>query len=345
MPNDICAYLGEGKQINTEDLRQVHECKLHGECVLEGDPYPFASCERCKDKWIAGKHPLKRFKDPLLVVDREGNENHSLRGLLADGVAFLVCGGPSAKRLPLEQLEQRGIWSLAINNMAGHFKPSCFVCSDPPSKFHHGIWLDPRIMKLIPRPKLREKRGRLRQKILSKFKDIYREDSRVSTCHCPNVWGFERRAWLKPDDSFFIETSASWGNHNEGVRRTGEKKTVCTMLLGLRLLYYLGARRIYLIGVDFYMDPSADLADNYAFGQHRDKGAIESNNAQFAVVNEWLCKMQSDGVFSRFGVEIYNCNPTSGLRAFAHVPFELAVADALRDFPKEPFDLEGWYEK
>ena len=84
------------------------------------------------------------------------------------------------------------------------------------------------------------------------FRPLLRPDGvQLATCDCPNTWGFSRRGWMSPDDTFFTESGAAWGNLNAGVERTGEDKTVCTMLLGLRILYHLGAREIYLIGVDF----------------------------------------------------------------------------------------------
>jgi len=223
----------------------------------------------------------EEYIDPLIIVDRHQERTESLRGLLSGIPTFLVCGGPSAKELDLSKIEAKGIWSMAVNNMAGHFSPSSFVCSDPPSKFHNGIWQDPRVMKIIPIPKMKSRRGRLRKKVDGKIEPLMKPDgNQMSTSDCPNLWGFERRSWMAPDDTFFLEDSAAWGNHNAGVDRTGESKTVCTMLLAIRLLYYLGSRRIYLVGVDFNMDQNANLKDNYAFGQNRDQGACSSNNSQ-----------------------------------------------------------------
>lgn len=279
--------------------------------------------------------------DTLVVVDRRKEYTTALRDHLGcQQSAFLVAGGPSAKELDLSLIEQRGIFSLAVNNMAGFYKASAFVCSDPPEKFFDGIWKDPQTMKFLPIPKLTNRgKGTLRQKIGDSFERL-----KIKTVDCPNVWGFERRSWFQPDDTFFTEPSAAWGNHDDGVLRTGESKTVCTLLLGIRLLYYLGARRIFLVGVDFGMDPTKGLLENYAFGEQRDKSAIKSNNEQYTVVNDWLCKMQQGGTFDRFGLEIYNCNPNSRLRAFAHVPYDLAVNDSLRDYPSK-VDLENWYRK
>jgi hypothetical protein len=157
------------------------------------------------------------------------------------------------------------------------------------------------------------------------------------------VWGFERRSWLSPDDTWFLDPGAAWGNHNRGVDKVGEQKTVCTMLLGLRILQYLGAKRIFLLGVDFYMDPDKDLHGNYSFGEERKQDAVNSNNNQFRVVNDWLVKLRP--VFEKFGFETYNCNQNSHMRAFDYCPFDVALEDCRGLVPEEPWDLVGWYSK
>ncbi len=342
-----CVYLKDEKPgKETSDGRQVYDCEIHQNCTKVGNSFPFASCENCKQKLLYQDEKFaSEFLDPLLIIDRENQKTVALRNMLAGGISFLVCGGPSAKELNLDLLDQKGVWSMSVNNMAGYFRPNSFVCSDPPSKFHNSIWQDPSIMKFIPQPKMKPKRGRLRRKVDGKFEDLYIDDVRINACDSPNIWGFGRRAWMIPDESFFLDKQASWGNHDAGVTRTGEEKTVATMLLALRLLYYLGSRRIYLVGVDFLMDSQRGLKDNYAFEEERLAGAIKTNNEQFAVVDSWMNRMVNNDVFKKFGLEIYNCYELSGLRAFSYVPFELAVEDALKHFPKSPFDLSGWYFK
>ena len=342
-----CIYLKEVlHDKKTKDNRNVHKCEIHGFCTKKGESNPFASCETCKDKlYLNSKNLASDFRDPLFISDRNDGQTHFLRGILMGRPTFLVCGGPSTDDLDLEQLNKRGIWSLAVNNMAGKARVNAFVCSDPPSKFHDGIWTDPSVIKFIPIPKMKRRRGRLRKKVGDEFEDLYIDGERISACDCPMVWAFQRRAWMSPNESFFTDYQAAWGNHDAGVRRTGMRKTVCTMLLGLRLLYYLGSRTIYLVGVDFWMDPSKKLKDNYSFDQDRTPEAIKSNNEQFEVVDEWMCLMQENKTFDKFGLQIFNCFENSGLRAFPYVPFDLAIKQCLKDFPDEPFSLSGWYEK
>jgi len=316
-----------------------HRCMMHGACLPKDGTPATPSCDSCKDNLrLKDRKFNRKWKDSLLILDRDRTPTTSLRNLLAGSSAFLICGGPSANDLPLEQLHnRRGLFSLAVNNSAGHrVRPHAFVCADPPSKFSHSIWLDPQVMKFIPTPKLgRRGRSKLKMKKDGVFSEL---KQRVQDC--PNVWGFQRRSWLTPDDGFFLDDGAHWGNHNAGVERTGEPKTVCTFLLGIRLLRYLGAKRIYLVGVDFRMRPDY----GYSFNQNRDSGASRSNTDHFIIVNKWLCDMQESGVFKRFGLEVFNCFEKSGLRAFPFFPFEDAIIEAKGDVEDVP-DLEGWYEK
>ena len=146
-----------------------------------------------------------------------------------------------------------------------------------------------------------------------------------------------------PDDTFFTDPQASWGNQNVGVRRVGEENTACTMLLGLRLLHYLGAKRVFLLGVDFRMQRGIGNNGNYAFGQQRNEDAIQSNNEQYRIVGDWMTRIRP--TFEKFGFQVFNCNPLSGLRAFDYVPFSDALEICRGVVPDDIFDLSAWYEK
>ena len=61
-------------------------------------------------------------------------------------------------------------------------------------------------------------------------------------------------------------------------------------------------------------------------------------------MNDWLCRMQENGVFEKFGMPIYNCFEKSGLRAFPYMPFEKALKQCYGIVEREQ-DLSGWYEK
>ena len=312
------------------------ECVYKGEkdeCLFTRDK----PCAPCPDQLrLQDSQFVNRYRDPLFITNREDRWARSLCGMLADKAVFLACGGPSANDLPLEALNRRGMWTMAVNNMAGHprFRPQAFVCADPLTKFSHSIWLDPGIMKFVPLPKMNGYRAKLRRKDQDGFHSL---DQTVRAC--PNVWAYKRDTWFLPDDSFLMGEGAKWGNLSAGVTRTGLPKTVATMLLALRLLYHLGAKRIFLVGVDFQMT----VEKGYAFDQERNPGAVASNNGQYAIVSRWLEDVVANGVFERFGLEVYNTNERSGLRAFSYVPFETALQDVQGFVDDEP-DLIGWYE-
>jgi len=334
-----CAYRSETEEGTTPEGESIYLCNLHKRnCKLEGKARRLLVCASCKDRLcLSDDNFADKWKDPLIITDRNKSHVDALRGMLAGGKAFLLAGGPSTNDQPIEELSGRGFFSLAVNNMAGHprLKPQAFVCSDPPCKFSHSIWLDPGIMKFAPIPKMSGGRAVLHRK--DKDGTFVKMKKRVS--ECPNVWGFSRESYLYPDHRFFTSPCACWGNHNAGVKKTGELKTVCTLLLGLRILYYLGARRIFLVGVDFTMSPE----NGYSFGQNRDSGAATSNNYLFSVVNDWLCRMAENCTFEKFGLEVYNCNEHSSLKAFEYVPFEEALINARGIVEKSP-NLALWYE-
>lgn len=332
-----CIYLKD--ELAQEHRGQkIHLCQQHERCVTGKGFTDMPGCKRCKQKLLPNDPEfVNKWEDPLEILDRKRNRTHALRNLLSGGTAFLLCGGPSANDLALEKLSQRGIWSLAVNNMAAHprIRPQAFICADPPMKFSHSIWLDPGIMKFIPNPKFTGSRNKLRRKVDGKFLDLD-----VRTPDAPNTWGFKRRGWMALDETFFTEDSAPWGNMNEGVIRTGLKKTGCTMLCAIRLLRYLGAHRVFLVGVDFDMGEGR----GYSFGQKRTESNARSNNSQYEIVNEWLVALHNNKIFERFGMEIYNCYQYSGLRAFPYVPFDQAVEAAIGMVEQEP-DTSHWYEK
>lgn len=372
---ESCIYLGD------EVSGNIHECCRYEQCIPVGEREGIVDCGRCKSKVLVGTIPEPDdWYDPLRVTDRKRTPTDALRGMLwpAPGAAFLVCGGPSLNYLDTSQLGDRGIFSLGVNNVCGHVPASAFVCSDPPSKFHWGIHCDPKIMSFFPSPKLTGRRAKIRRKLPEdKWADCtvcgmtgrvevtkrgVTKEKKCGECHglkirkfetldlrahqCPNTWGFTRRGWLKCDDTWFTEPGAAWGNLNDGIKRLGlpeSQKTVNTMFLGLRLLQYLGARQIFILGCDFWMDPEAAEGKNYAFNELRWASAVESNNRQYEIANEWLCNLRS--VFEKWGFQTYNCNRESRLRAFDYVPFGDALAACRGLVPEESFDLKEWYAK
>jgi hypothetical protein len=242
---------------------------------------------------------------------------------------FLVGGGKSLNDIPTEKLKERGIVSLAINNSAGHVPVSAWVFSDPQEKFHNGLYQDPSIMTFAPVPKLKRK-IRKKEEVNGepKWTDIKVKD-------CPNTYGFERKTYLYPE-KFLSTEYAMWGyGGNQEKEENLDYHCLCTMLIGIRLMCYLGCTKIFMLGVDFWRHDD----QQYAFGQWASTGAngrYVKENAMFADIRPTL---------ENSGISVYNCNPDSRCTAFDYVPFDIAFEVCKGEVPEEPFDLSGWYEK
>jgi hypothetical protein len=280
------------------------------------------------------------WEDPLQIITKTKDRTDALRdSMKGTPVGFIIGGGPSFDDAAAIQLARRGIFGMAINNAACHpiYRPQAMVCADPPSKFHDGIWKDPGIMKFCPIPKLRKGRGKLR----SRDSDGQFWHPGIATCDCPNVWGFLRRAWIEHNETFFMDEGASWGNLDEGVLRTGGPKGVCTPT----------ARH----PADVLPRVPASVSGGRGFQHVSRAGLLLQRRANdqrrrqqhhlYKTTIGHLAALQDRGIFEAFGLEIIQTNAASRLDVFKHVPLEDATADALDGFPRQPWDMAGWYSK
>jgi hypothetical protein len=106
------------------------------------------------------------------------------------------------------------------------------------------------------------------------------------------------------------------------------------MLLGIRLMHYLGFRRVYMIGVDFHMTE----LEQYSFGQKK-----AARNGRYSKENKMLEELKPH--FEEHDFKLFNCNADSKCDVFPYVPFEDAIEECRNYVPKEPFDLTQWYDK
>jgi hypothetical protein len=304
-----------------------------------------------------------------------------MRDLWKSRPGFLVGGGPSLRKLDYKRLGERGIVSIAVNNVAGFAPVRGHFFSDGQDKFHSGCFLDPAMLSLVPIPKL-DSRIRVKTKD-GRFALL---DHRLYDC--PNTFGFARSSRFCPD-AFFDTWYAHWGLGNNkkmaecepfksmlhecekcwgsgrcphcagkecekclqtkrgnatgkckpcgGVGLQMPFKRLATILLGFRLLHYLGCRRVYLVGVDLHKD-SQDVGEAYAFNERGSGG-----NKMFVKEDELFCMLRP--VFDERGFHVANCSPDTHSTAFEKVSFDDAIADCKGAVPGEPFDLAEWYSK
>ena len=197
---------------------------------------------------------------------------------------------------------------MGLNNAVKTFRPNLWVSVDEPDHFLRSIWLDPAILKFSP--------------LEYASKPIFNSDTwtfmQLTAGDCPNVAFFRRNDQFQAEH-FLRQDSINWGNH----RRYGGGRSV--LLAALRILFILGFRRVFLLGVDFEMNEGY----RYHFDQSRAAGSISGNNSTYEKLKRWLAELRP--VLERDKFFVFNCNPASRLTAFEHVPVTEAVGMVLRE--------------
>ncbi len=276
---------------------------------------PKQNCPICKN------HRRRRRKcEPC---KRTGYAPISFEGAWAPQPGFLVCGGPSLRDLDLERLQDRGVMSVGVNNAAAYARTSAMVFGDSQWKFHSSLFFDPKCMLFCPNGKL-TRRVRMQD---SKTGHFYFSSHQIKDC--PSVYGICRSGRFY-DEGFFTSWYAYWGKGGKMEVRVFTRLE--TMLIGLRVLHYLGCRTIYLLGVDFWMTKE----DAYAWDAERSGG-----NRRWMKAESMLEDVKKQ--CPEAGVEIFNCSPQTKSQAFPYRSYDDALEHASRPFGKAPYDLSQWY--
>lgn len=236
-----------------------------------------------------------------------------LEGVYRGGHAFLMAGGPSVRELDLEPLQRR--WVMTLNNGPRTFRGNANCSVDDPSRFSLSMWMDPTIMKFMPMAHF-EKPLWDNRLLHTDVGEVQRwEASRLRVGDCPNVVGFRRNEKFHAS-RWLNEETINWGNHG----KFGGGRSV--LLASLRILYSLGFRSVYLLGVDFEMSETK----RYHFDEQRSAASIRGNMETYAKLQKWFEELQPHFLKSRFIVK--NCNPNSRLTAFPHLPYADAIAES-----------------
>lgn len=246
-----------------------------------------------------------------------------LEGLWAPCPAFLVGGGPSLRDFPLERLKDRGVLSLAVNHAAAVAPVKAWVFSDWHGKFHQNLFLDPAIMTFAPQPKMR-------RKLNAKVDGVF-FPTKVRIRDCPNTFGYHRQSRFVPE-TFFTDRFGHWGPRADQPKDKPEEGCLCTMLIGLRLLFYLGVRTVYLLGVDY------KGRDGLCYGFPCDKG---DRRRRYKWEGHMLRRLGPE--MEKRGLEVYNCNPDTDCDVFPVRLFNEALAHCKGSVTTEEYDTEEWY--
>jgi hypothetical protein len=217
-----------------------------------------------KDDEDKNKHGLDKHFGTIapnvpMLFSRHGH-NLWLEGHFRGRSAFLILGGPSLKELDIQKLYLPGIFSMAVNNAIRTVRANLWTSVDDPSHFIKSIWLDPKIMKFVPYSHS--------EKFI--FDNQKWEKTNIRVGDCPNMIFFKRNEKFVAEQ-FLNEDTFNWGNHSD----LGGGRSV--MLVAIRLLYYLGFRKVYLLGCDFDMSEQR----KYHFEQDRSEASIKGNNSTY----------------------------------------------------------------
>jgi len=273
--------------------------------------------------------PVGRFLQPAPMLFTRDGHNVFLGDIYRGWPAFLIGGGPSLNSHDLALLQHRGVLTLAVNNAAAVVRPNLWTSVDDPGNFTDAIWRDPGILKFVPLCHM-EKPFRVRDS----HGELVPSAERVGDM--PGVFGFRRNEAFVADQ-WLYEDTFNWGNHSELVDASGNRGGRSVFYIALRLLFYLGVRKVYLIGCDFRMELGKP---NYAFDQDRTRGAVKNNNNTYRILNVRLSQLKPH--FEREGFEVYNCTPNSGLTVFPSMAYEEAVSLVKSRIP--PVATAGMYE-
>lgn len=234
-----------------------------------------------------------------LIVDAHGNHLRWMHNVHAqpddDRPAFLIGRGWSASAQRRRQIAESGIPAMAINDYPRRGpKPRYYVAGDGPSHYGKRIWSDPDVMKFCP--------------TWGADVSYPREDAyapKVPAKNCPNVFFYHQVANDAEVESWLHKPWISWGTtlvsdqHNVFGSAAGRSSMLC----GMRLLWHLGYRTIFLVGCDCDYHPS--------------KGYWPS-------IFHYLGKIAP--TFERYGLKVIQTNPDAHLRTFPIVRFEECFA-------------------
>jgi hypothetical protein len=251
------------------------------------------------------------YQSVPMLFSRDGH-NIWLGDCYKNSSAFLILGGPSFANVDQKLLDKPGFLTMAVNNSVKSYRPNMWTCVDDPTHFIKSIWLDPKIQKFVPYDHAEK----------NIFDNERWEEMSIKVGDCPNVMFFKRNEHFNAE-RYLFENTINWGNHGD----LGGGRSV--MLVAIRLLYILGIRNIYLLGCDFNMSDT----QKYHFEQDRSKGSINGNNSTYGKLIERFGQLKP--IFDKVGLNVYNCNPNSGLKVFPHISVEEAISRATIMMPKD----------
>ncbi len=261
----------------------------------------------------SGFHVGKYLQSAPMVFTRDGHAVY-VADMYRGASAFLCLSGPSLGDLPCGDLASSGVLTMAVNNAATLVRPHLWMSVDNPTHFVEQIWADAGIMKFVPL-------CHSEKTLLVRDKDDRLVKSKSKVGDMPATFFFRRNEQFK-SKQWLWEDTFNWGCHSSWKDETGNQGGRMVMYPAIRMLFYLGVRRIYLLGCDFEMTKG----NPYAFRQVAWDSKIAGNSSSYRMACKRFAVLKPH--FEEAGLEVFNCNENSGLKVFPHVPFDRAIEEA-----------------
>lgn len=213
--------------------------------------------------------------------------------------AFLLGRGWSATPERRKLITRADIPAMAINDYPKDGpKPRYWCTGDPPHYFSERVWTDPDVMKFVG---LHSRDGERPRDGAYAPKHLVRES--------PNTFFFHQATNETDAEHWLFHPYISWGSTigcEGGPQQLYAKGAArSSMFIGMKLLFFLGYRRIYLCGCD--CTPHHHAAPAY-----------------YETIIYLLNQIAQH--FKRWGLQVYQTNRESFLRCFDFADFEEAVA-------------------
>ena len=237
----------------------------------------------------------------LITYTPDGQQRMAnLADIFKGQTAMLMGAAPTISEQPLHLLEQRGVLSAAMNNVARHFRPTLWVSADHPSCFEPQILYDPGIVKFSPI-------GHAETLLNDKpFRDA------------PNIYFYANKPDVAIGELLAERMQTPWYQN--------------TLLVSIVLLNFLGVTRIILGGSDFEFEDRV-----YAHADGLAEHEREMNRALYTSQKYDIRKLKT--VFDKAGIELLDSSVKSKLGGvYRTLGFEEAIALCLENFPKEMVD-------
>ncbi len=218
---------------------------------------------------------------------------------------FFIGSGPSLSEVNLDLLKEPGTLIMSVNNGASALieagiTPDLWTCVDFPDKFIKQIWLNPKITKFCPS----------HNHSIPLFDNEKWEDMNIVPRDCPNVYFYYKQTDFNKNN-FFKEPCVCWG----------AKDFRSVFIASLKIMYHLGIRNVYLLGVDF--DMSADKP--YVFKQSRNDYMLEHNAKLYEGLNKYIVPEIVKIGKEKYDFNMYTCNKKTKLVGVDFVPFNEAI--------------------